>query len=63
MHREALVRRIEHANFVVNQRSEDQAGRTSPEFVRMNKEEIRMNRDILKTVKAEKKKGRLDNIY
>ena len=29
----------------------------------MNKEELRINRDILKTVLSEKKQGLLDNIY
>jgi hypothetical protein len=29
----------------------------------MSKEELKMNRNILKIVKTEKRKGRLENIY
>ena len=46
-----------------SQSHENQMRRTSPQFERMNPDEIKMNRSILKKIKQEKVEGKLDGIY
>lgn len=55
--------RIEHSLDLQSQSHNDRMRRTSPHFERMNANEIKMNRSILKKVKKEKTEGRLEAIY
>jgi len=49
-----LDQRIRHSSLVVEQRDNDLKKRSSPEYFKMNKDEIKLNRKTLKVIKAEK---------
>lgn len=54
-------RRLDNQSFVVKQM--EQPKQVQPQLTRMTREELKLNKQILKTVKDEKRKGALDNIY
>ena len=62
-HRQLLDQRIRHSSLVVEQRDNDLKKRSSPEYFKMNKDEIKLNRKTLKVIKAEKLQGKLKDIY